>query len=63
MTVMATQIRPYVEGATGSGAVSFPKRDLSKEPPFGVWTVLSFAGRDAMGKAALHRPLPDCRHY
>ncbi len=45
--VMEVKIRPYIEYTTGDDAISFPKRDLSKEPPFGKWIVLSFAGRDA----------------
>lgn len=44
---MAVVILPYVEG----GSVSYPKRDLTKELPLGMWVVLSFAGRDAKSKA------------
>ena len=44
---MAVEIRPYVEG----GPFSYPKRDLTQEPSFGKWTVLSFAGRDVHGEA------------
>ena len=44
---MAVQIRPYVEG----GSVVYPSRDLSKEPSFGLWAVLSFAGRHVSGGA------------
>lgn len=44
---MAIQIRPYVEG----GSVAFPRVDLSKGPPMGLWSVLSFGGRSLTGDA------------
>lgn len=43
---MAVEIVPYIEGVSKP-----PKRDLTKEPPLGMWTVVSFAGTDRRRRA------------
>lgn len=60
---MAIEVIAYV----GGGSVSFPKRDLAKEPPFGMWTVVSFAGRvrraaqwECICKCGTIRIVPQC---